>query len=29
VMKDTEEGDVLAVPGTDVYKRKSWELRNF
>jgi sugar O-acyltransferase (sialic acid O-acetyltransferase NeuD family) len=29
VMKDTEEGDVLAVPGTPVYKRKSWELRSF
>jgi sugar O-acyltransferase (sialic acid O-acetyltransferase NeuD family) len=29
VMRDTEEGDVLATHHTDPYKRKSWELRGF
>jgi sugar O-acyltransferase (sialic acid O-acetyltransferase NeuD family) len=29
VMKDTEEGDVLSVPGSKPYKLKSWELRGF
>ncbi|MGI8729162.1 MAG: acetyltransferase [Solirubrobacteraceae bacterium] len=29
VMKDTEEGDVLSVPGTKPYRLKSWELRGF
>jgi sugar O-acyltransferase (sialic acid O-acetyltransferase NeuD family) len=26
VMKDTEEGDVLSVPGTTPYSKKSWEI---
>jgi sugar O-acyltransferase (sialic acid O-acetyltransferase NeuD family) len=29
VMKDTEEGDVLSVPGSKPYRLKSWELRGF
>ena len=26
VMRDTEEGDVLSVPGTKPYSKKSWEI---
>lgn len=29
VMKDTEEGDVLAIRHTDPFPKKSWELKNF
>jgi sugar O-acyltransferase (sialic acid O-acetyltransferase NeuD family) len=29
IMGDTEEGAVYAVRGTEVHRRKSWELRNF
>lgn len=29
VMKDTEEGDVLSVPGSKPYRLKSWELTGF
>jgi sugar O-acyltransferase (sialic acid O-acetyltransferase NeuD family) len=29
IMGDTGEGDVYAVRGTEVHRRKSWELRNF
>jgi sugar O-acyltransferase (sialic acid O-acetyltransferase NeuD family) len=29
IMKDTEEGDVYSVKGTEPYRLKSWDLRNF